>query len=106
MYGFGEIIDRLVSIDDKLSTRNNTKKQSNVVVEKINLYEGREYCEKCGADITEDKLKCHVCGCAINKNTNVKSAMNIEENIFCVSCGANISNDLDNCHVCGQKIKD
>ena len=72
LYGFGELIERVVNIDEKLKCSNNQKHSvpddSTITTEQDIFLEDTAFCPKCGADITNDSSVCHVCGEIIKNN--------------------------------------
>ncbi len=71
LYGFGELIERVINIDEKLKCSKIPKQiipnDSTITVEEDIFSEDTTFCPKCGADITNDSSVCHVCGETIKK---------------------------------------
>jgi len=71
LYGFGELIERVVSIDEKLSNKitkiDTFSKNNEIQIKTKSQYDDIVFCYKCGADITNDTTNCHVCDTIICK---------------------------------------
>lgn len=115
LYAFGELVEDVGIIryqtqkDENATPKLNGSIQSKRTNNTPNVSNANEiFCKTCGADITFDKNRCHVCKNKIKTDTNKTATIikntETEHNDICETCGADISFDTSVCHVCGKEI--
>lgn len=108
MYAFGEIADRLISIDEKIGVKGNIKENPKKVDQIHEEVCAEWVCASCGTVNDKRKQRCVKCAAAkdwSDEQMNCFVERNADSSWICPFCDNKNSADADWCEKCGYQAK-